>query len=96
MEEKVIEFIERRFPVDNKWCDGNCYWMAFILSERFSELQIVYEPVLGHFMVTDGENYYDWTGKVDNNVFCKKPILLSEVKDFDNLWYEHLMRDCRD
>lgn len=95
MKEQIIDFIKRRFPVDCKWLDGNCYWMAFILSERFPELQIVYESVLGHFMVTDGENYYDWTGIVDKKSFCKTPITLEEVKNICPLWYERIIRDCK-
>lgn len=95
-EDKIVDFIKRRFPVDNHWCDGNCLWMAYILTERFPELQIVYEPIIGHFMASDMVNYYDWTGKVDDSMFSKKPILLNEIKQNDSLWYERLMRDCKD
>jgi hypothetical protein len=93
MKSKITDFIKRRFPVDNRWCDGNCYWMAYILAERFPELEIVYEPIIGHFIVTDGNRYYDWTGEVQCEV---KPLFLKNIQNTDPLWYKHLMRDCRD
>ena len=63
MEEEVLEFIKRRFPIDCKWTDGNCYWFAKILAERFG-MQIYYLPIVGHFVAgfdSDGK-FYDYNG----------------------------------
>ena len=95
MKSQIVDFIKRRFPEDSHWFDGNCYWFAFILAERFPHLTIVYEPVAGHFMVTDGQNYYDWTGVVDMSKYYKAPIPLEEIKNSDPLWYQKIIRDCK-
>ena len=62
MEDKVLEFIKRRFPVDCNWCNGNCYWFAAMLHMRFPDLKIWLFPIENHFMVGDGEKFYDWNG----------------------------------
>ena len=49
-------------------------------------------PIIGYFVAGTSSRYYDWTGLNKD----KKPILLDEIKKTDELWYEHLMRDCRD
>lgn len=67
MEQEILDFIKRRFPKDSNWLDGNCYWFAFILCERFPNLQIYYEPVRGHFVAGTPSRYYDWTGVNHDN-----------------------------
>ena len=32
---EIKDFIKRRFPYDNMWMNGNCYWFARILADRF-------------------------------------------------------------
>jgi hypothetical protein len=93
MQDEVLEFIQRRWQQDFHWLDGNCYWFARILCERFPYLKIYYMPIIGHFVAGTPSRYYDWTGL---NKDKEKPILLDEIQKTDNLWYEHLMRDCRD
>ena len=34
--QEVMEFIQRRFPKDSNWTNGNCYYFALILSDRFN------------------------------------------------------------
>lgn len=87
----IIEFINRRFSKDCNWLNGNCLWFALILKERFPFLKIYYLPIDGHFVVGDGDNYYDWSGQIDLE---EKPYELNEIKETDKLWYEKLMRDC--
>ena len=54
-------------------------------------MAIYYLPIQGHFVVGDGNKYYDWTGKVETG---EQPISLEHIRQTDNLWYEKLMRDC--
>lgn len=96
MQDPVLEFIERRWgdcPVH--WIDGNCYWFALILSKRFPQLGIFYLPTIGHFIAGDSRTntYYDWEG-----IFIpeEQPIDFAELLYKDPLWYERLLRDCRD
>ena len=94
MGNQVTDFIRRRFPVDNNWLDGNCYWMAKILCDRFEFLHIYYLPISGHFIAGDFEDhYYDWCGRV----FPREvPYLFEQLREDDPLWYSHIMRNCRD
>ena len=87
----IEEFIKRRFSLDCHWLDGNCYWFASILVKRFPFLQLYYEPIEGHFYAGKGSNFYDWRGKIEPKY---KPILFSEIRKNDNLFYKHIIRDC--
>ena len=94
MKNEILDFIHRRWTKDANWLNGNCYWFAHILCTRFSQLEIYYEPIIGHFIAGDGNEYFDWSGeyKVNKNTVIYK---LSDIKEFDDLWYNHLMRDCK-
>ena len=61
---QVLEFIKRRFPIDNKWTDGNCYFFAVILKSRFPQGIIYYDVIDGHFVVDIDGVKYDWSGIV--------------------------------
>lgn len=87
----IIEFIKRRFSDDCNWLCGNCLWFAIILKERFPYLDIYYLPIDGHFVVGDGNVFYDWSGVIDPE---EPPIKLDDIKMTDKLWYDKLMRDC--
>lgn len=92
MDNDVIEFIKRRFSDTNAhWFDGNCYYFALILCHRFPNLRIYYEPIVGHFYASDSINFYDASGLVTPPY---PPISLEEIKDTDDLFYSHLIRDC--
>lgn len=92
MEDKVLEFIHRRFPEDCHWTDGNCYWFAKILEESF-DLTLCYEPINGHFIAYDYDErcWYDWKGRHDENVGC---VPFTVLKVIDPKWYDRLVRDC--
>lgn len=65
-EQRVLEFIHRRFPQDCNWKNGNCYFFAVILKSRFPEGIILYDVIDGHFVThIDGQNY-DWSGVVSD------------------------------
>lgn len=53
LENKVLDFIQRRFPKardDKQWVSGNCFYFASILKVRFPEGYIVYDVIEGHFL----------------------------------------------
>lgn len=94
MQEEVLEFIDFRWKDSNAhWLDGNCYWFAHILCTRFPYLKIIYLPVQGHFVAGDIEKniFFDWTGKVHVQ---EVPMYLDWIKEHDELWYDHIKRDC--
>lgn len=91
MEDKIVEFIRRRFPKDQDWTTGNCYFFALILNDVF-EGDIVYDVIVGHFMFQSREGeLYDWTGRVAEWNHIVK------WKDFDTYDAEQktrIIRDC--
>lgn len=87
----VEEFIKRRFPTDCNWTTGNCYYFAVILKDRFNGT-LYYDPIEGHFLCKIDSDYYDYTGKV--NVDSSRIYCWEYLKYFDNLYYEHIVRDC--
>lgn len=94
----VQEFIVRRFGDGNpRWLDGNCYWFAQILCERFPGLVLYYCPIAGHFLAGDSDpnvapTFYDYTGVVHPT---EKPILFSQIQEEDPLLYNRIIRDCK-
>ena len=94
IQNEVQEFITRRFPTEEKWLNGNCYWFAFILRERFPELDLFYDPVEGHFYAGDGDVFYDWLGMYTKPVL-PNIIKFSVIHTTDLIWYERILRDCK-
>lgn len=90
MKEEVLDFIKRRFPIDNNWCNGNCYWFAYILKGRFHG-QIYYETVNNHFITKIDNKFYDWHGEYQPQY---EIYLWEEYIDIDNLDFLRLFRDC--
>ena len=95
MEDKdeVLNFINRRFKDNCHWNDGNCYWFARILCDRFNNLELCYDSIPGHFVAFHrGKNkVYDWNGiyKPQSELI---PLWLIKIKD--KSWYNRLIRDC--
>lgn len=92
MEEKVLDFLHRRFPEDNHWLDGNCFWMAQILANRF-DMYIFYDPIKGHFFAGENEGgpFFDWSGRIETpHTFIKWDL----IPQLDENWYKRLVRDC--
>lgn len=89
---EIEQFIHRRFgDTDAHWQDGNCYYFAIILCHRFPELEIYYEPIMGHFVAGDGERFYDSRGQYSGKY---APQLLSDLQKQDPDWALRLLRDC--
>lgn len=90
MEQKVNDFIRRRFSTNYNWVTRNCYFFALILQSAFGG-EIYYDVINGHFITKIGADFYDWTGRVKNYE------ILVKWKDFDNydkLQKERIIRDC--
>ena len=62
----ILEFIKRRFPQDNNWLNGNCYYFAIILKSRFPQGIILYDVIDGHFVVSIDNIKYDWSGVIND------------------------------
>lgn len=90
MEERITEFIRRRFPGDCRWTDGNCYFFALILKDVFGG-DIYYDVVDGHFLTKCGDSFYDWTGRTDRYVNVVK---WDEFGQYDSKQKERIIRDC--
>lgn len=90
MEKKILDFIQRRFPKDCNWTDGNCYFFALILQNVFGG-EIYYDVINGHFVAKIGRNYYDWTGKVRNIGLL---VEWDKFSEYDSLQKERIIRDC--
>lgn len=90
MEEKIKEFIKRRFSNDCNWTSGNCYFFAVILQEVFGG-DIYYDVINGHFLLQCEGSFYDWTGKTDN---YEKPVKWNSFEQYDKLQKKRIIRDC--
>ena len=90
---KVINFIQNRFPTDCKWLNGNCYYFSLILKDRFKEGIIFYDVIDGHFVTEINGIKYDWSGIVNEN---GKHIYIEWDKfdNYDSLLKERIIRDC--
>lgn len=96
MTKEVRSFIERRFPIDNNWCTGNCYWFARILCMRFPQLIMWYLPIENHWMAgtRNGEIFFDWKNVKNRNELNEEPVLWDDIEDLDELLFKRLHRDC--
>lgn len=90
MEEKIIEFIKRRFPTDCSWTSGNCYFFAVILQMAFGG-DVYYDVINGHFLLQCEGNLYDWTGKVND---CGMLVKWDDFGKYDGLQKERIIKDC--
>ena len=86
----IIDFIKRRFKNDCDWLSGNCYYFALILKDRFPKGQIVYDPVLGHFLFLYQGVLYDWTGAVEKRFF----VPWETFEEYDQLQYQRIIDGC--
>ncbi len=92
----IEDFIARRFKHDNAWTDGNCYWAAWIITERFPCLKIYYIADKGHFVAGDtGENVFFDARGLYKQALDSQLVSLDWICAFEPSWYERLMRDCR-
>lgn len=92
--DEVLDFIARRFPHDNNWLNGNCYYFATILKARFPEGEIWYELIDDHFVFLFNHIFYDWSGIVDHYKETQDSLIKwNEYKNIDSLHYSRIVRD---
>ena len=88
--QEVMEFIQRRFPKDSNWTNGNCYYFALILSDRFSGT-MYYDVIYGHFITKIGDYYYDYCGIV--NLDKRVLVEWSKFEEYDKHQYRRVVED---
>lgn len=95
IEDEINEFSGRRFPLDvwHSWINGNCYYFALILKDRFPGGDIYYDTIYGHFVYKYGTKYYDWSGvyhprKEDDLIPWKS------FKEYDSTRYNRIVENC--
>ena len=88
---EVIEFIQKRFPVDCMWTTGNCFYFALILLSRFPQGSIYYDVIYGHFVFKYDSHYYDWTGEITPQGYL---VEWSKFDEYDSLQKQTIIRDC--
>lgn len=91
MNNEVLEFINKRFKNVSDWINGNCYYFAIILKDRFPEGQIYYDVINGHFVFEYNDKFYDHAGVV-NSYNCL--VKWNEFDMYDSLQKERIIRDC--
>lgn len=97
MIDEIEEFIYRRFnqpEVIDNFLNGNCYYFAIILKERFPYLNIYYLATAGHFCVKDEctNKFYDVTGTI--NIINDTPYLFNYIKVNEPNWYNRIVDGC--
>lgn len=90
IQDEVLKFIHRRFPIDCHWLDGNCYFFSLILHNKYKPSSIYYDVIDGHFCTKIGNNYYDWKGIY----FPTVPIEWDKFDEYDSLRKQRIIRDC--
>jgi len=93
MQDEVLEFINRRFKKDCNWLDGNCYYFAVILKDRFPDGKIIYDVIYGHFFFEYNGKCYDYSGEI----VCPGGaygVYWDEMDKYDRLQKDRIIRDC--
>jgi len=92
MQDEVLNFIRRRFIQDDLWLNGNCYYFAIILHERFPTSTIWYDCVVGHFVIFYHGNFYDWHG-IYKPEKIEYMMQWDSIKETDPSYYKKIVRD---
>lgn len=91
----IDDWIKQRFPTDCNWLNGNCYFFANILMSGWPGGQIVYDPIIGHFMYLYNDHLYDWTGDKGLEIDYEDPLCdWDEYAEKETNHWKHIMRDC--
>ena len=93
MEQEISDFIERRFKENSRWKDGNCYYFAAILADRFSFGEIWYDIRNSHFVYgNEAEGFYDWEGKYQDE--DRMLIRWSYLVNYDSRQRDRIYDGC--
>ena len=80
---------------DDLFLYGDCYYFAIILKERFKyRANIKYLITDNHFITEIDGQMYDIRGDVTDRVDYKQLIDWNDMKDYDELLYNRIIRDC--
>ena len=71
--------------------NGNCYYFAIILKDRFPEGKIYFDVIWKHFVFQYDNHYYDWTGTVNPDGYL---VEWDKFDEYDYLDKERVIRDC--
>lgn len=91
MVNEILDFIQRRFQKDCNWVDGNCYYFAIILKDRFPEGKIFYDVIHGHFVFEYQDELYDWNGIHNSKGFL---VDWENFDEYDSVLKKRIIRDC--
>ena len=78
---------------EDSFTNGNCYFFSLILDNLYSEGEICYDVIRGHFVYKYKSKLYDITGDVTEMYTSIQPWDTLSL-DYDPLVYGRLMRDC--
>ena len=87
---EVLDFIKRRFPEEDMWLTGNCYYFAKILEARFPGGIIYYDLVNGHFLYSYYGMLFDWAGVQE---LTDDMVEWDTYQKTDDLHYARIVRD---
>lgn len=90
---EILDFIEQFKDGTEMFTCGLCYWFAFILQERFGG-NMMYEPVINHFVQEIGGRLYDVTGDVTEQYTTEYLMFWADMESYDASLYRRLLRDC--
>lgn len=89
---EVLNFINKRFPVDCDWTNGNCYYFALMLKDRFPNGDIVYDLIEGHFLFRYKGVLYDYNGKQSSEQ--RHLVDWTSFDLYDKYQKQRIVRDC--
>ena len=93
----VLDFISRfqnyneNGEVTQTFTNGCCFWFAKILTDRFPEGKIVYNPVANHFAAELWARYYDITGEIQDITGYS---YWAWYQHYDPIHYDRLTQQC--
>ena len=73
--------------------DGNCYFFALILLDRFPIGKILYDVIDGHFVCEIDGVKYDWSGVVEETGEHHW-VEWDKFYEYDNLQHARVVKDC--
>lgn len=99
MQKEIIDFIEKfkfkhREELEYVFLNGNCYFFALILCERFKNAKVKLMQIENHFVTEIEGRLYDIRGDVTE--ICSVPDLIDfdDLEKSDPTYYKRLKRDC--
>ena len=96
--EKFINKFKSLNPsvTEDLFLHGDCYYFTVVLKERFADKNVIvkYLVIDNHFVTEIDGRLYDIRGDVTDIVDRKQLINWSEMKQYDELVYKRIIRDC--